>query len=576
MDCSGVTEASKLVCIGVDEQQSNTEHEGEEETESNTQTSASSLESSPRKTRNHRQLNSSSPFPSNTPTQPIESGEEDEFTIFNCKCKLYSYAKESKEWKERGVGQLKVNMRNPSDTILSDPLHSDYSSSAYHYRTGQSQTSRQVRLLIRHAIVKKVILNCNIRTGIYEYRVTGDSGNSLWLICADSEGISGTGSSAEPIKPATFLIRMPTAADCQAVYDLIQNEKEQAEHEDETSNEHDNSGYSDSSNSGYSESEQEESDESDDRNSENDESGDGSDATNSDPSSHDISSQRDEEESEHGEDEGENEQEEDEDENDSLTDADSDAESVADTHNNAHAEDQSLIDSASSDNIQIQQDELNTNDSSHFNPIQLSPQQEQDSEQEEEERTSSYEYGSDDIEQSLKSSTFNETSSDHFYASHSGLGSRSYSCYPCLQQDFNADICIPLPSVPWSSIPIVEEQEEDQQNDGLYRGNGNSAFLLVSSDFPCADDSIISLGCDAAPEEKDGALSPVVTEQNACTLELEHQGIPSIMNQENTMDNNPTMDSHAESEKSLQKHSISKDSSNDHLTSNQADCQTIA
>lgn len=38
----------------------------------------------------------------------VSTGEEDEISLFNERAKLFRYDDESKEWKERGIGQLKI------------------------------------------------------------------------------------------------------------------------------------------------------------------------------------------------------------------------------------------------------------------------------------------------------------------------------------------------------------------------------------------------------------------------------------------------------------------------------------
>jgi Ran-binding protein 3 len=45
--------------------------------------------------------------------QEIETGEEDEMTYFTCKAKLFHFTGE--EWKERGIGTFKVNVKEPED-----------------------------------------------------------------------------------------------------------------------------------------------------------------------------------------------------------------------------------------------------------------------------------------------------------------------------------------------------------------------------------------------------------------------------------------------------------------------------
>lgn len=42
----------------------------------------------------------------------VETGEEEEETVFSCKAKLFHF---NKEWKERGLGTFKVNVRKNAD-----------------------------------------------------------------------------------------------------------------------------------------------------------------------------------------------------------------------------------------------------------------------------------------------------------------------------------------------------------------------------------------------------------------------------------------------------------------------------
>lgn len=43
----------------------------------------------------------------------VETGEEEETTYFSCKAKLFHFT--DKEWKERGIGTFKVNVREPEE-----------------------------------------------------------------------------------------------------------------------------------------------------------------------------------------------------------------------------------------------------------------------------------------------------------------------------------------------------------------------------------------------------------------------------------------------------------------------------
>jgi len=49
----------------------------------------------------------------------VETGEENESTVFSSRAKLYNFVKDEKsgkkEWKERGLGTLKLNIVNPTE-----------------------------------------------------------------------------------------------------------------------------------------------------------------------------------------------------------------------------------------------------------------------------------------------------------------------------------------------------------------------------------------------------------------------------------------------------------------------------
>jgi Ran-binding protein 1 len=49
--------------------------------------------------------------------QQVSSGEEDETTLYEVKAKLYRFDKERTEWKERGVGQIKILEHKQNEKI---------------------------------------------------------------------------------------------------------------------------------------------------------------------------------------------------------------------------------------------------------------------------------------------------------------------------------------------------------------------------------------------------------------------------------------------------------------------------
>lgn len=79
----------------------------------------------------------------------VETGEEDEDTIFNARVKLYHF---EKEWKEKGTGVLKVNVRQE---VRSEPPSTEADLEA-----GDSAGSElKARIIMRADGVHRVILN---------------------------------------------------------------------------------------------------------------------------------------------------------------------------------------------------------------------------------------------------------------------------------------------------------------------------------------------------------------------------------------------------------------------------------
>jgi hypothetical protein len=81
----------------------------------------------------------------------VETGEEDEMTYFTCKAKLFHFT--GTEWKERGVGNFKVNVRESEDC---------------------EDGKKSARLIMRADGVLRVMLNTPIFKGM---NVGDDSGN---------------------------------------------------------------------------------------------------------------------------------------------------------------------------------------------------------------------------------------------------------------------------------------------------------------------------------------------------------------------------------------------------------------
>ncbi|KAL1861983.1 hypothetical protein Plec18170_000807 [Paecilomyces lecythidis] len=94
--------------------------------------------------------------------QPIETGEEEEVTYFSCKAKLFGFS--GKEWKERGLGTFKVNVREP---------------------TGEGK--KTARLIMRADGVLRVMLNTPIFNGMTVGDATGKEPSTKQLHLASLE-----------------------------------------------------------------------------------------------------------------------------------------------------------------------------------------------------------------------------------------------------------------------------------------------------------------------------------------------------------------------------------------------------
>lgn len=101
----------------------------------------------------------------------VNTGEEDEETIFTCTAKLYIF---SKEWKEHGVGDFKINIRyetrsTPRESSTEeDATGSEKKNDAdeQDLEAGQSESSikieRKARLIMRARGTHRLILNTPI------------------------------------------------------------------------------------------------------------------------------------------------------------------------------------------------------------------------------------------------------------------------------------------------------------------------------------------------------------------------------------------------------------------------------
>lgn len=128
---------------------------------------------------------------------PVNTGEEGEETIFSCRAKLYYF--EGKEWKERGIGTLKLNETVVPRDDSPSPPPPDFSGDEPEEgeRSQYTLKERKARLIMRTDGVHRLILNTPIVKGMKFGSADGkEPQGKTMIISGFDEG-----------KPATFNVK---------------------------------------------------------------------------------------------------------------------------------------------------------------------------------------------------------------------------------------------------------------------------------------------------------------------------------------------------------------------------------
>jgi Ran-binding protein 3 len=92
--------------------------------------------------------------------QPVETGEEGESTIFLQRAKLYSFSavppSKEKKWVERGVGNLKLNIKLPPEDETEDSETGD---------AEEKSKAKKARFVMRAEGSHRVVLNSPVQKG---------------------------------------------------------------------------------------------------------------------------------------------------------------------------------------------------------------------------------------------------------------------------------------------------------------------------------------------------------------------------------------------------------------------------
>lgn len=110
----------------------------------------------------------------------VTTGEENENVLLNLKCKLYRFDKEGNQWKERGVGTVKL---------------------LEHKETGK------VRLVMRQSKTLKICANHLVIPSITIQEHAGNDKSCVWHAADFADG---------ELKEETFCIRFPSVEDCKS------------------------------------------------------------------------------------------------------------------------------------------------------------------------------------------------------------------------------------------------------------------------------------------------------------------------------------------------------------------------
>ncbi|KAL1976838.1 hypothetical protein VTN31DRAFT_3120 [Thermomyces dupontii] len=105
--------------------------------------------------------------------QQIETGEEGEKTYFSCKAKLFHFT--NGEWKERGLGTFKVNVREPEDEATGQAPEKEEKDEKEEEKKEKEETKKKItaRMIMRADGVLRVMLNSPIFKGMPVGDVSG-------------------------------------------------------------------------------------------------------------------------------------------------------------------------------------------------------------------------------------------------------------------------------------------------------------------------------------------------------------------------------------------------------------------
>lgn len=116
----------------------------------------------------------------------VANGEDGEVTLLQVRGKLYSLAKDGKSWKERGAGNLRINV--PLSTFDVDeqgvPISGSFDASLL-----DVAESRAMRLVMRQDATHKVILNTVVIPSMkFQHKETNSNVSYIVFTAIEGDG----------------------------------------------------------------------------------------------------------------------------------------------------------------------------------------------------------------------------------------------------------------------------------------------------------------------------------------------------------------------------------------------------
>lgn len=111
----------------------------------------------------------------------MNTGEDNEDSVYVNRAKLFQYHPDTSSWKERGIGPIKINVERSESGNDGDSDAKDLEAQS----SASSNSPVKARLLMRNHATHKVILNSPI---FREMKVNEQAAKQLLIVCPNETG----------------------------------------------------------------------------------------------------------------------------------------------------------------------------------------------------------------------------------------------------------------------------------------------------------------------------------------------------------------------------------------------------